>query len=73
MMTKLPEAMRAQCPGCGSPTTDIELGRTPDDAGYGLRLEPCGHLVTLELIRDAWGVDIPTPDPTAINHPDTPE
>lgn len=65
-MKSMPDGMNAQCPACGVPTADVELGRTPDDAGYGLLLGPCGHLVTLELIRDAWGIDIPDPDPTRV-------
>ena len=49
-----------QCPGCGTPVSTLEFRkvRTPDDAGYGLLLEDCGHVVTLEAIRDAWGIDV---------------
>jgi hypothetical protein len=66
---ELPDSIHVQCPACGAPTTETELGRTPDDAGYGLLLSPCGHLVTLELIRDAWGIEIPEPNPTRVAYP----
>jgi hypothetical protein len=66
MRARLPEK-KFQCPGCGAPAVDAELGRTPDDAGYGLQLFPCQHIVTLEMVRDAWGVDIPNPDPRRVD------
>lgn len=50
-----------QCPACGTPVERVELrvAQTPDDRGYGLLLEDCRHLVTFEMLRDAWGIDLP--------------
>ena len=67
MKAQLPKDIRLQCPGCGAPVTVVELKVRRDPyLPTGLFLEDCGHVVSLELIRDAWGIDIPEPDPMRV-------
>jgi len=66
-----PTSLSLQCPGCGVPVdaTELKVQPTPTtEPGFGLLLEPCGHLVTFELLRDAWGITLPDPDPTRVNY-----
>ena len=67
MRTKLTKGT-FQCPACGTPVDGVTLGVKQTPSGYGLLLEDCGHVVTLELLRDAWGIEIPEPDPTRVKY-----
>lgn len=61
---KMPKGF--QCPACGVPVDTVTLRVEQTPSGYGLLLEGCGHVATLDVLRDSWGIDIPDPDPTRV-------
>jgi hypothetical protein len=55
--------MTLECPGCGVTVTERTLTVRRDPyLPTGLFLPDCGHVVTLDLLRQAWGVDLPEPN-----------
>jgi hypothetical protein len=57
----MPEGSRFQCPACGVPVATLEFPYRRFGEAWAILLEDCGHAVSLELIRDSWGIEIPEP------------
>jgi hypothetical protein len=61
MKAVMPAKAPYQCPLCGTPLggTSVEVVMLDHSGEKALNFDECGHVITFDAMRDAFGIELP--------------